>query len=156
MRKRTATMLTCLLLATTATTALTGCGKQPPPAEATGTLEEIAARAGCVPDIGTDAAEIRQANCRTGQARYVLATFASDRGRQEWLDQANDYGGTYLVGRQWVAVGDEPTLTALRDRLGGSVERSAGHAATPGASHGGSHGGSSGASHGGSSGGHEG
>ncbi|CAM5381492.1 hypothetical protein GCM10010329_13950 [Streptomyces spiroverticillatus] len=119
MRKRTAAVVCGLLLG------LAGCGgPPPPPAEATGTLEELAARAGCVPDLDLDAAEIRQANCRTGASRYVLVAFATDRGRAEWLDQADDYGGTYLVARKWVAVADEPTLTSLRTHLGGTLHLS--------------------------------
>ncbi|WP_223206156.1 hypothetical protein [Streptomyces xanthii] len=97
------------------------------PRTATGTLEQLARRAGCTPDVQTDAADLRQANCGSGSSRYVLATFATDRGRAEWLDAADDYGGTYLVGRRWVAAGPERVVTALRDRLGGVVERSSAH-----------------------------
>ncbi|MBT2366428.1 hypothetical protein J7E88_14210 [Streptomyces sp. ISL-10] len=94
---------------------------------ATGSLEEIARRAACEPNIQTDAEELRQANCKTADGRYVLATFATDRGQREWINAANDYGGTYLVGRKWVAVGDEKVVTALRDRLGGTVEKGEQH-----------------------------
>lgn len=87
-----------------------------------GTLEELAARARCKPNIQTDADELRQANCATSDGRYVLTTFATDRGQREWINEANDYGGTYLVGRRWVAVGEEKVVTALRGRLGGMVE----------------------------------
>jgi hypothetical protein len=115
---------------------LGGCGapEGPPdgPPEATGTLEELAAKAGCVPDLQTRAAEIRQADCRTADGRYVLVAFATDRGRQEWLDAADDYGGSRLVGRRWVAVGDESVLAVLRGRLGGTVHRSVGHPGDPG------------------------
>ncbi|MFJ8075786.1 hypothetical protein ACIQ7Q_18070 [Streptomyces sp. NPDC096176] len=97
------------------------------PKTATGTLEELARRADCRPNIQTDADELRQANCRTGDGKYVLATFATDRGQREWINEANDYGGTYLVGRKWVAVGDEKVVAALRDRLGGTVETGAQH-----------------------------
>ncbi|WP_172387367.1 hypothetical protein [Streptomyces sp. MNP-20] len=96
-------------------------------AVATGTLEQLAARAECAPDVQTDAAELRQANCRNGDGRFVLATFATDRGEREWLNQAKDYGGSYLVGRKWVAVGEPGVLRALRGHLGGTVERSSHH-----------------------------
>lgn len=102
-----------------------GDAKEPP--TATGSLEEIARRADCEPTIRTDAAELRQANCVTPDGRYILATFATDRGQREWINEANDYGGTYLVGRKWVAVGDEKVVTALRGRLGGTVETGAEH-----------------------------
>ncbi|NWF27645.1 hypothetical protein HW130_15470 [Streptomyces sp. PKU-EA00015] len=97
------------------------------PRTATGSLEEIARQAECEPNIQTDAAELRQANCTTADGRYVLATFATDRGQREWINEANDYGGTYLVGRKWVAVGDEKVVTALRGRLGGTVETGTDH-----------------------------
>ncbi|MGW4028461.1 hypothetical protein ACWEFL_03930 [Streptomyces sp. NPDC004838] len=97
------------------------------PKTVTGTLEQLAARAECEPNIQTDAEELRQANCETGDGRYVLTTFATDRGLREWVNEANDYGGTYLVGRRWVASGDDDTITALRDRLGGTVENGSEH-----------------------------
>ncbi|MEV5613009.1 hypothetical protein [Streptomyces sp. NPDC052225] len=114
--------------------AATGCGSGGSgdgapkiPRTATGTLEQLAHRAGCDPDVQTDAEELRQANCGSGRARYVLATFATDRGQAEWLDAADDYGGTYLIGRKWIAVGTDQVVTRLRGRLGGTVERSSSH-----------------------------
>ncbi|MET7615362.1 hypothetical protein [Streptomyces sp. NPDC005408] len=97
------------------------------PKTATGTLEQLAQQAECKPNIQTDAAELRQANCTTGDGKYVLATFATDRGQREWINEANDYGGSYLVGRKWVAVGDAKVVTALRGRLGGTVETGSQH-----------------------------
>ncbi|CAM5539861.1 hypothetical protein [Streptomyces griseus] len=106
-----------------------GSGQQrptPKPA-ATGTLEQLAEKAGCDPNVQTDAAELRQANCRTDEGRYVLTTFATDRGQREWINEAKDYGGSYLVGRRWVAVGDPEAVAALRGRLGGTVETASPH-----------------------------
>lgn len=97
------------------------------PRTATGSLEDLARQADCEPDIQTDADELRQATCGTADGQYILATFATDRGQREWINEANDYGGTYLVGRKWVAVGDERVVAALRDRLGGTVETGAQH-----------------------------
>ncbi|MGW3626241.1 hypothetical protein [Streptomyces sp. NPDC000880] len=115
-----------------------GADKDPkPPKTATGTLEQLAEKAECKPNIQTDAAELRQANCTTSDGKYVLATFATDRGQREWINEANDYGGSYLVGRKWVAVGEAKVVTALRGRLGGSVETGSQH-------HSGSSGGSGG------------
>ncbi|MFD9909696.1 hypothetical protein [Streptomyces sp. NPDC059063] len=106
-----------------------GDGGRAVPVTAVGTLEQLARKAACAPDIQTDAAELRQAQCRTADGRrFVLATFATDRGTREWLNAANDYGGTYLVGRKWVAVGEPDVVTALRGRLGGTVERASHHA----------------------------
>lgn len=97
------------------------------PKTATGSLEHIASQAKCEPNIQTDAEEIRQANCTTGDGKYVLATFATDRGLREWINEAKDYGGSYLVGRKWVAVGDDKVVATLRGRLGGTVETGATH-----------------------------
>ncbi|MGW7053433.1 hypothetical protein [Streptomyces sp. NPDC054887] len=110
----------------------TGCGaggneEKPVPETATGSLEQLAEKVECEPNIQTDAAELRQGNCETGDGRYVLATFTTDRGQREWINEAKDYGGTYLVGRKWVAVGDGKVVTALRGRLGGTVETSSHH-----------------------------
>lgn len=102
-------------------------GSRAAPKAATGTLEQLAAKAECAPDIQTDAAELRQANCQNEDGRFVLATFATDRGERDWLNSAKDYGGTYLVGRKWVAVGDPAVVGALRGRLGGTVERASHH-----------------------------
>ncbi|MFH9676125.1 hypothetical protein ACH4L5_28140 [Streptomyces sp. NPDC017405] len=111
--------------------ALAGCGSGghtgPVPPTATGSLERLAARVRCAPDMQTDADEIRQAVCRTRDGRFVLATFATDRGQREWIDDAKDYGGHYLVGRKWVAVGDDGVVRVLRGTLGGDLETGADH-----------------------------
>ncbi|MFD5115303.1 MULTISPECIES: hypothetical protein [unclassified Streptomyces] len=116
-----------VVLAVLALALIAGCGANDDeapevPKTATGSLEEIASRAECEPDLQTDATELRQANCTTDDGKYVLATFATDRGQREWINEANDYGGSYLVGRKWVAVGDAKVVAALRGRLGGTVE----------------------------------
>ncbi|WP_372347262.1 hypothetical protein [Streptomyces sp. KL116D] len=146
-----------LVAGVVALAAATGCtahgdGRPAPkiPRTASGSLEQLAHRAGCAkPDVQTDADELRQANCGSGRSRWVLATFATDRGQAEWLDAADDYGGTYLVGRRWIAVGPDRVVTELRGRLGGTVERSSshhsgssgggGHEESPGSGHTGHH-----------------
>lgn len=125
--------------------ALAGCGSggdgQAVPETATGSLEHLAAEAKCEPNMQTDADEIRQAICESGKEKYILATFATDRGQAEWLSGAKDYGGYYLVGRKWVAVGQEKTVTTLQSKLGGTMEEGSEHM-NPGGSHnsGGHHG----------------
>ena len=125
---------TRLLLAATAVLALGGCGagsdtKAVPPT-ATGSLESLAAEVKCKPNIQTDADEIRQAVCKNAKeadGKFILATFATDRGQREWINDAKDYGGYYLVGRKWVAVGDNGVVKALRTTLGGDVEIGTNH-----------------------------
>ncbi|GHD83871.1 lipoprotein [Streptomyces naganishii JCM 4654] len=123
--------------AAVATAVLAGCGsggdaaaKAPP--TATGSLESLAAQVKCKPDIQTDADTIRQAICTNPAGKFVLATFSTDRGQREWINEAKDYGGFYLVGRKWVAVGDDGVVTALRGTLGGDVEIGADHHAHTG------------------------
>jgi len=110
---------------------LTGCGgsggsgdaqDKQVPAAATGSLEDLAADVNCKPNIQTDADEIRQAICKNGDGQFILATFATDRGQREWINDAKDYGGYYLVGRKWVAVGEDKVVKALQTTLGGEEE----------------------------------
>ncbi|MBR8641277.1 hypothetical protein KEF29_23065 [Streptomyces tuirus] len=113
--------------------ALAGCGsgghdEAAVPEAVTGSLEHIAAEAECKPNMQTDADTIRQAICKKGKEKYVLATFSTDRGQREWINTAKDYGGFYLVGRKWVAVGHEDVLQGLRGTLGGTVEVGFNHA----------------------------
>ncbi|MFJ7334668.1 hypothetical protein ACIQU3_28195 [Streptomyces sp. NPDC101110] len=120
--------------------ALAGCGgsggkdEAAVPKEVSGSLEHIAAEADCKPNMQTDADTIRQALCKKGKDKYVLATFSTDRGQREWLNSAKDYGGYYLVGRKWVAVGQQKTVTALQGALGGTMEEGSEHM-NPGGSH---------------------
>jgi hypothetical protein len=110
--------------------ALAGCGSGSDgatPATATGSLEHLASRAGCAPDLQIDAEQIRQALCEAGEGPFVLATFATDGGQRTWLDEAEAYGGHYLVGTGWVAVGEAEVLAALRGRLGGNPEEGVAH-----------------------------
>ncbi|MFI1003407.1 hypothetical protein ACIP10_03765 [Streptomyces galbus] len=107
------------------------------PVTATGSLEHLAAEVKCTPNIQIDADEIRQAVCKdakgaTDAGKFILATFATDRGQREWINGAKDYGGHYLVGRKWVAVGETGTVTALRRTLGGDIEEGTDHSAHSG------------------------
>jgi hypothetical protein len=113
---------------------LTGCGgsdggTQAVPETATGSLEQLAAEVKCTPEMQTDADEIRQAICKNTDGKFILVTFATDRGQREWINGAKDYGGHYLVGRKWVAVGETSTVTALRSTLGGDIEEGTDHSA---------------------------
>ncbi|WP_367323700.1 hypothetical protein [Streptomyces sp. HUAS ZL42] len=110
---------------------LAGCGSdggtKALPETATGSLEHLAAEVKCTPDMQTDADEIRQAVCKNSDGKFILATFATDRGQREWINGAKDYGGHYLVGRKWVAVGEDNTVTALQKTLGGDIEEGTDH-----------------------------
>ncbi|MEU5315565.1 hypothetical protein AB0G67_02360 [Streptomyces sp. NPDC021056] len=129
-----------MLAVAAAALVLTGCGsggdddKAAVPETATGSLEHLAAEVGCDPTIQIDADEIRQASCRKSDAdgKFILATFATDRGQREWINGAKDYGGHYLVGRKWIAVGETKTVTTLRATLGGDLEEGQDHTAHSG------------------------
>ncbi|MFJ1731625.1 hypothetical protein [Streptomyces sp. NPDC088254] len=128
-----------MLAATAAAAALvlTGCGgsggdAQAVPEAATGSLEQLAAQVKCKPNMQTDADELRQAICKNPEGKFILVTFATDRGQREWINGAKDYGGHYLVGRKWVAVGETNTVTALREKLGGDIEEGTDHSAHTG------------------------
>ncbi|MCQ9134494.1 MULTISPECIES: hypothetical protein [Streptomyces] len=100
------------------------------PQAATGSLEHLAAEVKCTPDMQTDADELRQALCKNAAGNFILLTFATDRGQREWINGAKDYGGHYLVGRKWVAVGEKTsTVTSLRKTLGGDIEEGTDHSA---------------------------
>ncbi|MEY2226407.1 MULTISPECIES: hypothetical protein [Streptomyces] len=108
------------------------------PAAAPGTsLEQIATAIGCTAEVNVEAEELRQGGCQAGQVVYRMVTFAAEKGLHSWLTEARMYGGLYLVGDRWVVTAPtEEALTALRGRLGGSLET--------GDSHGGAHGGTPG------------
>ena len=118
--------------------ALAGCGTgnsdaaAKVPTAATGSLESLAAKVKCKPDMQIDSDEVRQAICKTSDGKFVFATFATDRGQREWINDAKDYGGFYLVGRKWVAVGDDKVVKALQGTLGGEEEIGTNHSAHAG------------------------
>ncbi|WP_119729857.1 putative periplasmic lipoprotein [Thermomonospora amylolytica] len=112
-------------------------GQDGPPAVMAAGLEDLAAKTGCRLQSQTKAAELRQGACQTNRGRYTLVTFATDTGQAAWLKEAKPWGGTYLVGPRWVAVGTEQTLRSLRADLGGRIESGSdhgggGHGHTPG------------------------
>jgi hypothetical protein len=123
------------LAAAVAVLALSGCGSdggsdgEAVPKMATGSLESLAAEAKCKPNTQIDADELRQAICKVGDEKYILATFATDRGQREWINESKRMGGFFLVGRKWVAVGHEDVVAELRGQLGGTLEVGADHSA---------------------------
>src|SRR5262245_20913569 len=126
------TAVALLVLTGCAGTGGSGDAQDQVPVTATGSLEDLAADVNCKPNVQTDADEIRQAICTNSDGKFVLATFATDRGQREWINDAKDYGGYYLVGRKWVAVGDDGVVKALRGTLGGEVEIGTDHHAHAG------------------------
>lgn len=93
-----------------------------PPAVMVAGLEQLAAKSGCQLQSQTKAEELRQGACKSAKGRYTLLTFTSDQGQQSWLTEAKNWGGEYLVGPRWVAVGKTPELQALREEIGGDIQ----------------------------------
>ncbi|MBB6553234.1 hypothetical protein [Nonomuraea rubra] len=91
-------------------------------------MDQIAAALGCPRlAVQVDAAELRQAAGDTAGGRATLLPFATEEGERAWLDEAQTYGGTSLVGDRWVVVSAGTLLESLQRRLGGRIERSQPH-----------------------------
>ncbi|SEF52761.1 hypothetical protein SAMN04489712_101319 [Thermomonospora echinospora] len=97
-------------------------GGDDPPGVTVAGLEDLASKAGCTLQSQTKAEELRQGACQTSKGRYTLVTFTTEEGQGNWLREAKPWGGTYLVGPRWVAVGTEQTLQTLRQDLGGEIQ----------------------------------
>jgi hypothetical protein len=106
----------------------TGCGGQD--TDAAGgpvALERIGEAVGCTPQVQTDVRELRQGACTTARGAYVMLTFASEAGQKSWLEEAQPYGGSYLIGKRWVVEAEPEALEPVREKLGGRVEEGAHH-----------------------------
>ncbi|MGW3245437.1 hypothetical protein [Streptomyces sp. NPDC001070] len=106
----------------------TGCGGQD--TDAAGgpvALERIGEAVGCTPQVQTDVRELRQGACTTARGAYVMLTFASEAGQKSWLEEAQPYGGSYLIGNRWVVEAEPEALEPVREKLGGRVEEGAHH-----------------------------
>ncbi|WP_371675585.1 hypothetical protein [Streptomyces sp. NBC_01276] len=91
-------------------------------------VEEIAGVLGCTAELSVEADELRQGACETAQGAYSVTTFAADQGLRSWLAETRTYGGVYLVGDRWVVTGPSAqALTAVHDRLGGTLETGTSH-----------------------------
>lgn len=53
---------------------------------------------------------------------YYLDTFSSDDAQDSWLEFADAFGGTYLVGDGWVIVGKQAALEAAQAKVGGDIQ----------------------------------
>ncbi|MET8625172.1 hypothetical protein ABZW30_15700 [Kitasatospora sp. NPDC004669] len=97
-------------------------------------VEELARRIGCAAEITTDAADLRQGMCTSGDEEIWIATFPTPRAQEAWIEEAKAYGGSYLVGDQWVVVLSDTTTDLLHGLLGGTIVGGADH--TGGHAHG--------------------
>jgi hypothetical protein len=91
-----------------------------PPDEAD--IAAVARAAGCTPRQTVRNATYTQAACITPSSHLTITTFASDKGQQEWLDEAIPYGGAYLIGKRWVVGANDPTgMNKIATSLGGTI-----------------------------------
>ncbi|MET8141200.1 hypothetical protein ABZU32_12895 [Sphaerisporangium sp. NPDC005288] len=91
------------------------------------TLKQLATKTGCKkPQVQTDAEELRQGVCKTDKGQYTVTTFATDKGKNDWLEEAKKWGGNYLVGTRWVIAGNDPgVLQSFSEKVGGNIETAA-------------------------------
>jgi hypothetical protein len=135
-----ATRASALLGSVLALTLVTGCGGGETPSRpvsAAGaaqgnagppaTLKQLATKTGCKkPQVQTDAEELRQGVCKTDKGQYTVTTFSTDKGRDDWLEEAKKWGGNYLVGTRWVIAGNDPgVLQVFSEKVGGNIESAA-------------------------------
>ncbi|GGS70251.1 hypothetical protein ACIBIZ_23630 [Nonomuraea spiralis] len=95
-------------------------GQKAAPAAAPQTVEQLAAKVGCKPRMQVDAAEIRTGYCRTADGQFFVTTFASQSGKDAWMDAAPEYN-PHLVGSLWTVLSSRKVLELLKERLGGDL-----------------------------------
>jgi hypothetical protein len=86
-------------------------------------IEVIAGLAGCKAEIRTEADELREGLCHSGQADYRITTFPAEKYKEAWLDAASVYGGKYLVGPRWVVSAKAEHLERVRNKIGGTIQQ---------------------------------
>lgn len=84
------------------------------------TVEELAAKVGCKPHIQVDAVDIRTGHCKTKDGQFFVSTFATQAGKDAWMDTAPEYN-PHLVGNLWTVLSSRKVLDRLRKRLGGDL-----------------------------------
>ncbi|MFE3600199.1 hypothetical protein [Streptomyces sp. NPDC059142] len=95
------------------------------------TVEQLAAAVGCEARIRMTVEDYRQGVCKKGDTAYTLISFTTDKGKREWVDYAQMYGGAYLIGTRWViGTNEKRHVESARSRLGGSVEEGEGYASS--------------------------
>ncbi|GAA5079369.1 hypothetical protein HNP84_009888 [Thermocatellispora tengchongensis] len=90
----------------------------PPP-----TVEELAAKLDCKPEIQVDSAEMRTGYCDNSIGKFFLSTFATQKGKDDWMDTAPEYS-PHLVGNLWTALATREVLDRLKTKIGGELHLS--------------------------------
>ncbi|NRQ30563.1 hypothetical protein HII36_01710 [Nonomuraea sp. NN258] len=84
------------------------------------TVEQLSAKVGCEPRMQVDAAELRTGYCKTPDGEFFVTTFASQAGKDAWMDAAPEYN-PHLVGPLWTVLSSREVLDLLKERLGGDL-----------------------------------
>ncbi|MFG1942956.1 hypothetical protein [Nonomuraea sp. NPDC048826] len=84
------------------------------------TVEQLSDKVGCAPRIQVDASDIRTGYCKTDDGEFFVSTFATEDGKNAWMDQAPEYK-PHLVGPKWTVLGDLEVLEALQVPLDGDL-----------------------------------
>ncbi|MEO3869170.1 hypothetical protein ABGB18_10100 [Nonomuraea sp. B12E4] len=84
------------------------------------TVEQLSAKVGCEPRLQVDAADIRTGYCKTPDGEFFVSTFATQAGKDAWMDAAPEYN-PHLVGRLWTVLSSRQVLDLLKERLGGDL-----------------------------------
>ncbi|MCC9706829.1 hypothetical protein E4N62_17060 [Streptomyces sp. MNU76] len=84
-------------------------------------VEVIAELTGCEVKIRTEAEELREGVCQTGDGDYLITTFPKDELKEVWLESASMYGGKYLVGPRWAVSAKPDVLKKLKVKVGGTI-----------------------------------
>ncbi|MCA2187017.1 hypothetical protein [Nonomuraea cavernae] len=83
-------------------------------------VEQLSAKVGCKPRMQVDAEDIRTGYCKTEDGEFFVTTFASQAGKDAWMDIAPEYN-PHLVGNLWTVLSSRKVLDALKERLGGDL-----------------------------------
>lgn len=99
-----------------------------------GDLQTVANTAGCAkPQLqNKQGAGFRQGVCAVDGLRYTVMSFDSKQDEQAWLKEAKQWGGTYLVGPNWIVVATPEILKTLQGKLGGDISSGSTHDAPNG------------------------
>jgi hypothetical protein len=84
------------------------------------TVEQLSEKVGCKPKIQVDAKELRTGYCKTQDGEFFVNTFATQAGKDVWMDTAPEYN-PHLVGNRWTVLSSRKVLDLLKERLHGEL-----------------------------------
>jgi hypothetical protein len=100
-----------------------GGGAVPASAEQPLTVEDIAGEFGCKPQIQIEVVDLRQGVCKAKIGQFFVTTFASESGKDEWMNEAPEYQ-PHLVGPRWAVLADLKVLKKVQKKVGGDLHLS--------------------------------